>query len=67
VRLASKSEAIGSQYDAMEKPQSHPTRPICFAALEHHVEFTVWISSIDGRAPYSLLPTGTYLLRYLLL
>jgi hypothetical protein len=37
----------------MEKPQAGPTRArhIFFAALEYHVEFTVPISSIDGRAP----------------
>jgi hypothetical protein len=38
----------------MEKPQARPTRHICFAALEYHVEFTVPISSIDGRAPIGI-------------
>jgi hypothetical protein len=45
------SEAIRSQYDAMEKPQAHHARHILSAPLEYRVEFTVRINSIDGRAP----------------
>jgi hypothetical protein len=51
----------------MEKPQSHPTRHIFFAALEYHVEFT---SDFFDRRASSLTALKTvrgYLLRYVLL